>query len=121
MAAYSWLGLPLKTCEEKYDSVKNSLISLENGGELLPEGGKFGQEDYFTLIIADTGQGRAPEIIDRILAPFFTTYAEGTGLGLPVVKSSVIQNKGDIRVAGRLGEGSRFIIKLPLTEEGFAK
>ncbi|MDK2985884.1 MAG: two-component system, NtrC family, sensor histidine kinase AtoS [Clostridia bacterium] len=101
--------------------VMNSLKAMENGGELLLKGGKQEQEPYFTLVIADTGKGISPEIIDRIFDPFFTTYAEGTGLGLSVVKRLVIQNNGDIRVASRPGEGTRFTIKLPLIEEDSSK
>jgi len=69
------------------------------------------------LVIADTGRGISPEIIDRIFDPFFTTDSEGAGLGLSVVKRLVVQNNGDIKVTSQLREGTKFTIKLPLVEE----
>jgi two-component system NtrC family sensor kinase len=99
----------------------NSLNAMENGGELFFKGGKIGHENYFTLLIKDTGKGISTDIIDAIFDPFFTTYSEGTGLGLSVVKSFVIQNNGDIRVVSRPGKGTSFTIKFPLIEEENSK
>ena len=52
--------------------------------------------------------------VDRIFEPFFSTKKRGTGLGLAIVKQIVEQHDGTINVASKLGEGTRFVIELPL-------
>jgi hypothetical protein len=69
--------------------------------------------------VSDTGLGIDPTILDKVFDPFFTTKdrERGTGLGLAMVKGIVEQAGGHIEVATKLGVGSRFRIKLPVTEE----
>jgi PAS domain S-box-containing protein len=69
-----------------------------------------------TLRFEDTCGGIAPEYVDRIFQPFFTTkpQGEGTGLGLCIVHRVVTQACGDIRVENHPGEGTTFCITLPL-------
>jgi two-component system NtrC family sensor kinase len=69
------------------------------------------------LSIADTGTGIDPKHLDRIFDPFFTTkpVGKGTGLGLSICYSIIRQLKGNITVKSEPGEGSEFIIFLPLT------
>jgi signal transduction histidine kinase len=52
--------------------------------------------------------------VDRIFEPFFSTKKRGTGLGLAIVKQIVEQHDGTISVASKPGEGTRFVIELPL-------
>jgi two-component system NtrC family sensor kinase len=69
------------------------------------------------LSIADTGTGIDPKHMDRIFDPFFTTkpVGKGTGLGLSICYSIIRQLKGNITVKSEPGEGTEFIIFLPLT------
>jgi signal transduction histidine kinase/ActR/RegA family two-component response regulator len=71
---------------------------------------------YAVLEMRDTGQGIAPEIIDRIFEPFFTTKAneKGTGLGLSTVYGIAKQSGGAVGVVSKPGEGSIFSVWLPL-------
>jgi len=68
-----------------------------------------------SLVVEDTGEGIADEILPRIFDPFFTTrgQADGTGLGLAVVKSIIDAHRGTITVASRAGEGTRVTAQFP--------
>jgi len=69
------------------------------------------------ISIKDNGVGIPKDVIDEVFDPFFTTKEKGTGLGLSVVKKIIKDHNGDIEVYSREGEGTEFIIKLPLSEE----
>jgi PAS domain S-box-containing protein len=66
--------------------------------------------------VRDTGSGIDPANLEKIFEPFFTTKAEGkgTGLGLSIVHGIVEKHGGVIQVESRLGEGTTFIVKLPV-------
>jgi signal transduction histidine kinase len=66
--------------------------------------------------VADNGTGIAPEHLQHVFVPFFTTKGDkhGTGLGLSIVKSIVESHGGAIRVESGLGKGTTFIIELPV-------
>jgi PAS domain S-box-containing protein len=72
--------------------------------------------EYIELRFADNCGGIAPENRERIFEPFFTTKpsGKGTGLGLCIVRDIVSRAGGKIRVESVFGEGSTFIITLPL-------
>ncbi|MCJ8159315.1 response regulator [Sphingomonas sp. LaA6.9] len=80
------------------------------GSEILPI------VDYTALKISDTGTGIAPELLPKIFEPFFTTkeVGKGTGLGLSTVYGIVKQSGGFIFADSRVGEGTSFIIYLPV-------
>jgi two-component system NtrC family sensor kinase len=67
--------------------------------------------------IEDNGCGISAEDLGRLFEPFFSTKANGTGLGLAVSYGIVQKHKGTIKVESSPGHGSRFTVKLPLTSE----
>lgn len=67
----------------------------------------------WSLSVADRGRGIAPEIRDKIFVPFFTTRADGTGLGLPVVLHVALLHDGHVDVVAREGGGTIFSLWLP--------
>lgn len=70
------------------------------------------------IVIADNGCGIPEAIRERIFDPFFTTrpVGEGTGQGLAITYQVIVQrHDGTIRVESKPGQGTRFIIRLPLT------
>jgi signal transduction histidine kinase len=72
-------------------------------------------EDRIFVEIRDTGTGIAPEDINRIFDPFYTTKDEGkgTGLGLAVSRNIIESHGGDIGVRSAVGLGTTFRIILP--------
>lgn len=77
-------------------------------------------EDHGGIIkvtVADKGAGIRPEYLDKIFDPFFTTkpVGKGTGLGLSICYSIVKRLGGDITVKSKPGEGTSFLVLLPVT------
>jgi two-component system cell cycle sensor histidine kinase/response regulator CckA len=70
---------------------------------------------YVVFTVSDTGMGIAPELLDRILEPFFTTKeaGKGTGLGLSTVAGIAKSNGGFVEVESTLGSGSTFRVYFP--------
>jgi PAS domain S-box-containing protein len=76
--------------------------------------------DYVTIELSDTGSGIAPEKLDAIFEPFYTTkgIGQGTGLGLSQVYGFAKQSGGEILVKSECGKGSQFMLYLPKVEAG---
>jgi signal transduction histidine kinase len=66
--------------------------------------------------VADNGNGIPQKILDKIFQPFFTTKptGQGTGLGLSLAYDIIKAHGGEIKVETKEGEGSEFIIRLPV-------
>jgi two-component system NtrC family sensor kinase len=77
------------------------------------------QKPVIEIVVEDTGKGIDPKDIGRIFDPFFTTkkVGAGTGLGLSIVYGIVEKHRGSIAVQSRPGEGTRFIIRLPVSQD----
>ena len=84
------------------------------GSETITE-----SDGILVLEVADTGTGMSEETRRRCLEPFFTTKGdEGTGLGLAMVYGTVQRHGGVIDLRSTLGEGTTFILHLPLRPPG---
>jgi signal transduction histidine kinase len=68
------------------------------------------------IAVIDRGSGIDPKHLENIFNPFFTTKAEGVGLGLAIVSKIVDEHGGQITVESTLGEGSVFRVYLPVAE-----
>ena len=91
-------------------SITTSSLSLDGDSN----GHAGGRKDYARIIIADQGKGMDQATRERIFEPFFSTKKRGTGLGLAIVKQIVEQHGGHIDVNSEKGQGSKFVIDLPL-------
>jgi two-component system sensor histidine kinase HydH len=93
--------------------IKNAMEATEVNGQIfLATGLKDGQA-WFS--VEDTGKGMAPEVMENIFHPFFTTKDKGTGLGLAVIHKIITDHQGDIQVDSAPGRGTTFLVKLPLS------
>ena len=74
---------------------------------------------YVRLVVADTGTGIRPDVVDRVFEPFFTTKepGRGTGLGLATAYGILVHHHGRIRVMQGTERGTAFEILLPRVEE----
>jgi len=79
----------------------------------------FRSTNSVVIAIKDNGRGIEETILQKIFDPFFTTkdVGEGTGLGLSIVLGIVKEHNGHIDVQSTLGEGTEFLIYLPLIPE----
>ena len=121
--------------------LKNCLLNLGiNGAHAMPSGGKLlfqtrnmtldpceasggplglAPGPYIELQVDDNGSGIAPDVMDRIFEPFFTTKepGRGTGLGLAAVFGTMQQHAGSVTAESEVNRGTRFALRLPLTEQ----
>ena len=79
-------------------------------------GSPLGDGDKISISVKDNGNGIPQKIVDKIFQPFFTTKptGQGTGLGLSMSYDIVKAHGGDIKVETKDGEGSEFIIQIPV-------
>jgi signal transduction histidine kinase len=90
---------------------------LSNAVQAMPDGGVLtvrtrGQDGRVEISVEDTGPGIAPDHLERIFEPLFTTKSQGIGLGLSLSKRLTEANEGALRVESTPGSGSRFTIAL---------
>ncbi|MBL8234465.1 MAG: PAS domain S-box protein [Bryobacterales bacterium] len=92
----------------------NARDALDNGGTIRIR--TYADGELARVAISDNGQGIAPDHLEKIYDPFFTTNGakKGTGLGLAVTYGIVKEHGGHIEVESRLGEGTRFLLDFPL-------
>jgi len=99
--------------------LRNAFEAVDEGGRIsvsLAAGG--GEEGRTYLVrISDNGAGIPEKDRENIFEPFFTTKSSGFGLGLANARKIVEQHGGSVRVVGKRGRGSAFVVILP-REEG---
>ena len=91
-------------------------IDMRLGSSAEPLAAAPAAEDLDSIVVAirDHGEGIAEENRDKIFEPFFTTKSRGTGLGLYVCHHIVEGHGGTIAVESEIGQGTRFVLCLPL-------
>ena len=72
-------------------------------------------DDTLLITVSDEGKGIPAENLRNIFRPFFTTKGHGTGLGLSLARRIVEAHGGSIDATSVLGQGSEFLIRLPVT------
>ena len=92
--------------------VKNGLEALGRGGKLTVSTRRV--DDQVEIAIRDTGPGIAPDVGQRLFEQFFTTKAQGTGLGLYISRQIIEEHGGTLRWQSTPGTGTTFTATLPI-------
>ncbi len=95
-------------------------LTIETANAVLDDDDVQGKVDlrpgeYVLIRVTDTGHGMPPEIIDKVIQPFFTTKGPeaGSGLGLSMIYGFVTQSGGYLSIASEVGVGTSMSIYLP--------
>ncbi len=115
-------NLPLIVADE--NQIRQVLINLLlnaiqaqlNGGTVSVSTRYDADIAQIRLLVQDNGPGIAPELLEKIWRPFFTTKAAGIGLGLAIVRRIILEHGGDIACTSTAGQGTCFHIVLPVTD-----
>lgn len=92
----------------------NGLQAMPEGGDLVVSIEPDRTDQRVRVTVRDNGCGIKDADKERLFTPFFSTKAQGTGLGLAVSYSIVRDHEGEIRVESHAGEGAAFMVFLPL-------
>ena len=93
--------------------LRNSIHALEGRLDKRIEIKSYHDESATVIEVSDSGKGIPEKELKDIFIPFFSTKKDGSGIGLYIVKNAVDKLGGQISVASRLGQGTRFSIILP--------
>ena len=94
----------------------NARQAMPNGGNLYIDAA-LSDKSFIQIRVRDEGEGIAPEYIDKIFDPYFTTKKTGNGLGLAGAYSIITRHDGQLGVESNPGKGTTFIITLPIGTE----
>ncbi|MBZ0180529.1 MAG: PAS domain S-box protein [Melioribacteraceae bacterium] len=101
-----------------YDQMRQVMINLiKNASDAIEGSGKINitckkVDDKILLTVNDDGKGISPDKLDKIFNLYFTTKAEGTGIGLGIVQRIINEHGGIIKVSSQENIGTKFIIEL---------
>ncbi len=105
----------LAAIEEKFSNTVIADGTKPAGGGLLEIHSKV-RGDKFIIAVKDNGNGMSEKTLEHVFEPYYTTKANGTGLGLTMVYKIIKEFQGDIQVESHVGEGTAFIITLPVPQ-----
>jgi len=91
-------------------------VAVRIAGETRPGGGAVGgtgADGTVRITVEDDGPGMSAEELEKVFQPFYTTKAQGVGLGMSIVKRLVELHGGDVRVASTAGSGTIVTVSLP--------
>ena len=115
-------GGPL-VCKIDADMLKRAILNLfinaqqavSDSGELIIR--TYRRQKEAVIEISDTGSGIADDKLGRIFDAYYSSRPQGSGLGLATTKKIVEEHNGKITVNSKLGKGTSFTIKLPISDE----
>lgn len=99
----------------------NGIQAMKRGGQLQLRAARGVLRDpkardapALLIAVSDSGVGIAPDDLDKLFVPFFTTRHDGTGLGLAICRRIVREHGGELDVESAVGRGTTFTLRLPL-------
>lgn len=98
----------------------NAVQATEPGGTVtltLEEAVVDERNAGIAISVSDTGCGMSAKALENLFTPYFTTKADGTGLGLTITQQIVEQHGGEIKVYSQPGKGTTFTILLPFVDK----
>jgi two-component system, NtrC family, sensor kinase len=95
--------------------VLNAFQATPARGSIVIETGQ--QGDDLSIGIRDTGEGIAPDKLERVFDVFFTMREGGTGLGLPIARRIIEEHGGTLMISSRQGSGTTARIVLPVRRD----
>ncbi|CAB4243454.1 Histidine kinase [Methylacidimicrobium sp. AP8] len=105
--------------------IEQALLNLIlNAAEAMPGGGVLELDAsvverdgvaYLAVAVGDSGPGMTPEEIESLFVPFLTRKAQGTGIGMAIVRKIMEDHRGKVEVDSTPGRGSRISLLFPLT------
>jgi signal transduction histidine kinase len=110
----------LQPFEFDYNQVKQVLLNLViNSLDAIDHEGRItirtsASNGCVMVSVSDNGKGIAPQDMEKVFNPFFTTKTRGTGLGLSVSKKIAREHGGDLRIDSTPEQGSKFTLVLPV-------
>lgn len=108
------LPLDLSVVRAVAFNLVNNAIQACSPGDTVTVQGRLDGDNVLHLAVRDTGRGMTPEIQAQALRPFFTTRANGSGLGLVICKEAVTEAGGSLRIESVPGEGTAIILTIPI-------
>jgi signal transduction histidine kinase len=106
------LGDPLALEQLFLNLLLNSAQALPRGAHAAIALDVDGAE--WRVVVSDTGRGISAEDLEHVLDPFFSTKADGTGLGLPIARQIAAAHGGALRIESVPGVGTRVEVRFPL-------
>jgi two-component system sensor histidine kinase HydH len=105
---------PVRLTQALLNVVINAIQAVERKGRVEVSAGV--ADGRVSVVVSDNGPGIPPEKLASIFDPYFTTKAEGSGLGLWIAQQIVTAHGGSLRAENAPGHGAVFTMLLPLKE-----
>lgn len=95
--------------------ILNSIDAIRENGEIIIKIELFA--NCLLVTVKDDGCGISREHINKIFDPFYTTKADGTGLGLSLVYQIIIAHQGSVDIESEIGVGTSVFVRLPIQQK----
>jgi signal transduction histidine kinase len=95
--------------------ISNAIEAMPKSGELRVTTSQ--TDSFISIAFKDTGVGIPKENIDKLFTPLFSTKTKGLGLGLAACRNIINAHHGKIEFESKEGQGTTFIIKLPIAQK----
>ncbi|MBF0550080.1 MAG: HAMP domain-containing histidine kinase [Deltaproteobacteria bacterium] len=108
------------------DNALQAMTAMQTPAEMAGQGEKAAKltietrqiSDQIEILVTDTGPGITADQLEKIFEPLYSTKSFGVGLGLPIVRQIMDQHGGGVDIETEPGQGTVFILWLPLPEKG---